>query len=156
MKERLLPLLLLSADAVRYKFASKNSIIPALSTLHSRPTFTAGSSSFAIILRTCWRVVLSRASDSTDHSSPQFMPSYSYVSDFISKITIETHANSIEKAWVSQFTEQISILQSLIYPSMSQAECRVFQTACAQCAAGFRTARCFSQPVHNICSRTAF
>ena len=118
MKERLLPLLLLSADAVRYKFASKNSIIPALSTLHSRPTFTAGSSSFAIILRTCWRVVLSRASDSTDHSSPQFMPSYSYVSDFISKITIETHANSIEKAWVSQFTEQISILRFLIYPSM--------------------------------------
>ena len=63
MKERLLPLLLLSADAVRYKFASKNSIIPALSTLHSRPTFTAGSSSFAIILRTCWRVVLSRAAE---------------------------------------------------------------------------------------------
>ena len=41
--------------------SSKNSTIPAFSTLHSRPTFTAGSSSFAIILRTCWRVVLSRA-----------------------------------------------------------------------------------------------
>ena len=26
----------------------------------------------------------------------------------------------------------------------------------AQCGADFRTARCFSQPVHNICSRTAF
>ena len=118
MKERLLPLLLSSADAVRYKFASKNSIIPALSTLHSRPTFTAGSSSFAIILRTCWRVVLSRASDGIDHISPQFMPSYIYVSDFVSKKIIKTHANSIEKAWVSQFTEQISILRSLIYPSM--------------------------------------
>lgn len=118
MKERLLPLLLLSADAVRYKFASKNSIIPALSTLHSLPTFTAGSSSFAIILRTCWRVVLSRASDSTDHISPQFMPSYSYVSDFISKTAIKIHANFIEKTRVSQFTEQISILRSLIYPSM--------------------------------------
>ena len=37
--------------------------------LHSLPTFTAGSSSFAIILRTCWRVVLSRAAElSGSHS----------------------------------------------------------------------------------------
>lgn len=35
----------------------KNSLITARGILHSRPTFTAGSSPFIIILRTCWQVV---------------------------------------------------------------------------------------------------
>ena len=42
-----------------YKFPSRKIRMLSIGIRHSRPTFTAGSSSFWIILRICWRVVLS-------------------------------------------------------------------------------------------------
>ena len=47
-------------NAVSCKKTTNVSIV----TRHSRPTFTAGSSWFAIIFRTYWQVVLSRCATS--------------------------------------------------------------------------------------------
>lgn len=117
-----------------YRYVSKNSTIPAFSTLHSRPTFTAGSSSFAIILRICWRVVWYFIS--CQHHclpvgiSPENTPSYPRDGVFclyagniflrcdISVGLVRLYPNPLQiKIWCSQLTEQISTLQPLPCPA---------------------------------------
>ena len=68
----------------------------------------------------------------------------------------QPHAQLNNKAWGLQFTTQISIHQFLPYRTSSPAAHPVFRIAFLRFGAYSRTARCFSQPVHNFCNRTAF